>query len=167
MCRVDSQIFKWPLHFLIQIIVLAACLQKTGGFARNWPLAHAKFAYDWPPVACKLYPSGRQSHANCTSVAPSRMQIIPAWPPVACNMNKIGMRLAATGIQFACDCRPLGYKTRDKQTRDKKCVKGCLYIIIIFLCQHMAEKRLFWDPQVRSRVSDPILAIPSSTSIPN
>jgi hypothetical protein len=39
MCRVDSQIFKWRPYFFIQIIVLAACLQKTGGFAHNWPLA--------------------------------------------------------------------------------------------------------------------------------
>jgi hypothetical protein len=39
MCRVDSPIFKWSPHFFIKIIVLAACLQKTGGFARKWPLA--------------------------------------------------------------------------------------------------------------------------------
>jgi hypothetical protein len=44
MCRVDSQIFSWRLHFLFQKIVLAARLQKTGGFARNWPLARAKLA---------------------------------------------------------------------------------------------------------------------------
>ncbi len=49
-------------YFLNQIIVLAACLLKTGGFARNWPLAHAKFACDWRTVAYNLYPSGRQSH---------------------------------------------------------------------------------------------------------
>jgi hypothetical protein len=29
-------------YFLIQIIVLAASFQKTGGFALFWPLAHAK-----------------------------------------------------------------------------------------------------------------------------
>ncbi len=34
--------------FFIQIIVLAACLQKTGSFASNWPLARAKFASVWP-----------------------------------------------------------------------------------------------------------------------
>jgi hypothetical protein len=45
MCRESSQIFWWRLHFFIQIFVLAACLQKTGGFACNWPLASAKFAY--------------------------------------------------------------------------------------------------------------------------
>jgi hypothetical protein len=32
-CCVDSSIFQWRLHFLILTIVLAACLQKTGGFA--------------------------------------------------------------------------------------------------------------------------------------
>jgi hypothetical protein len=31
------------LHSLIKIIVLAACLQKTGGFACNWLQARAKF----------------------------------------------------------------------------------------------------------------------------
>jgi hypothetical protein len=38
-----SWIFKWHLFFFIQIIVLATCLQKTGDFARHWPLARAKF----------------------------------------------------------------------------------------------------------------------------
>jgi hypothetical protein len=38
--------------FLIQIIVFAASLQKTGSFARNWPLAHAKFASVWLCHAC-------------------------------------------------------------------------------------------------------------------
>jgi hypothetical protein len=98
MCRVDSQIFYWRLHFLIQIIVLAACLQNTAGFA------------------CKLHATSGQSHINCTRVADSRMKILLAWPPVAYNMNKIGrnlhatgghagticMRLAATRVQFAC-----------------------------------------------------------------
>jgi hypothetical protein len=86
MCCVDSQIFQWHLHFLIKIIVLTACLQKTGSFARNWPLAHAKFVL-----------SGRQLHINCTRVAASRMQMVPAWLPVACNMNKICGNLHATG----------------------------------------------------------------------
>jgi hypothetical protein len=114
MCRVDSHI----LHFLIQLIVLAACLQKTSGCACSWPLAHVKFACDWRPVTYKLYPSGRQSHINCTQVAASRMQIVPEWSPVACNgghMGTICMRLAATRVQFACAWRPLGFKTRVKQ----------------------------------------------------
>jgi hypothetical protein len=83
-------------------------------------MLNAKFACDWRLIAYNLYPSGRQSHANCTHMA-----------LVACNMNKIDgnlhvtgghagtncMRLEATQVQFACDWRPLGYKTRDKQTR--------------------------------------------------
>jgi hypothetical protein len=94
MCRIDAQIFERRVHFLIQRNVLAAYF--TGGFARNWPLAHAKFASPWQPVAYKLCPSGHQSHMNCTWVAASRMQIVPAWLPVACNMNKINRNLHAT-----------------------------------------------------------------------
>jgi hypothetical protein len=44
--NLDSQIQQRP-HFFIQIIVLAAFLQKTGGFARNWLLAREKFASIW------------------------------------------------------------------------------------------------------------------------
>jgi hypothetical protein len=44
------------------------------------------FACDWWPVTYKLYPSGRQSHANCTCAAASRMQTVPARPPVACKL---------------------------------------------------------------------------------
>jgi hypothetical protein len=86
MCRVNSYSFNWRLNFLIKLIVLAACLQKTGGFA---PLAHAKFACDWRRVAYNLYPIGCQSHANCTLVAASHMQIVSTWPPVTFNMNTI------------------------------------------------------------------------------
>ena len=40
---------------------------------------------EWPPVACKLYPSGRQLHANCNRVAASRMQISADFIHVACD----------------------------------------------------------------------------------
>ncbi len=53
-------------------------LQKTGGFALFWPLARAKIASDWRPVSLKLYLSGRQSHANCTPLAASRMHALAA-----------------------------------------------------------------------------------------
>jgi hypothetical protein len=56
----------------------------------------------WSPVAFKLYPSGRQSHAKCIRVAASRIQ----------NEKKtmeICLRLADTRVQFVCDWRPLGY----------------------------------------------------------
>jgi hypothetical protein len=36
--------------FFIQLIVLAECLQTTGGFAHNWPLARAKFTSVRPSV---------------------------------------------------------------------------------------------------------------------
>ncbi len=99
-------------------------LAKTGGFACNWLLALAASRIE-------LYPNGRQSHINCTQVATSPMQIVPALPPVVSNINKIDqslhatgghagticMRLAATRVQFACDWRPLDYMTRDKQSR--------------------------------------------------
>jgi hypothetical protein len=82
-----------------------------------------------------LHATGGQSHINCTWVAASHMQIVPQCPPVACKLyplgrqshstwiklaeKKICMRLAATRVQFACDWRQLGYKTRDKQTRSE------------------------------------------------
>jgi hypothetical protein len=135
MCLVDSQIFSWRLHFLDQTIVLAACLQKTGGFARNWPLVHAKFASDWRPIACKFYPSGRHSHANCTRVAARRMQH-------ELNRPKFFMRLAATRASFACDWRPLGYNlhatgghsvTRQETSRQEVCKRLSLHYNCIFL----------------------------------
>ncbi len=43
----------------------------------------------WPPVACSLYPRGRQSHTR--------------W----IKSMEICMRLAVTRIQFSCDLRPL------------------------------------------------------------
>ncbi len=71
-----------------------------------------------------LQPSGRQSYANCTRVAASRMQIVPAWPPVVCKFrpilfmllatgghwSTIYMRLVATQIQFICDWPPVACK---------------------------------------------------------
>jgi hypothetical protein len=71
-----------------------------------------------PPVACKLYPHGRQSHANCTRMAASRMQISANfihvscdWRPRGYNLHATGghlgtiyMPLAATRVQFICDC---------------------------------------------------------------
>ncbi len=123
MCRVDSQTFYWRLHFVHQIIAFAPCLQKTGGFARNWPPAHAKFACDWRPVAYKLYPSGRQSHATCIKSA------------------EICMRLAATQVQFTCNWRPLRYNlhatgghsvSRQETSRQEVRKRPSLYIIIIF-----------------------------------
>ncbi len=96
-------------------------MQKTSGFARNSPLAHAKLACDWQPVTYKLYLSGRKSHIICTWVAASWMQIVPVWPPVACNMNKNGRNLHATGGHAGAIC-----------------VKGHIYIIINFFSISMS-----------------------------
>jgi hypothetical protein len=52
---------------------------------------------EWPPVACKLYPIGRQSHANCTRVAASLMQISADFIHVACKWQPRGYNLHATG----------------------------------------------------------------------
>jgi hypothetical protein len=104
-----------------------------------WPLAHAKFACDWRPIAYKLYPSGRQSHINRARVVASRMQIVPVWLPVPCNVNKIGRNLHATGDPVGTICMRLAVAgVQDKIQADKKCVKGRLYIIVIF----------FWHWQV-------------------
>jgi hypothetical protein len=46
---------------------------------------------EWLPVACKLYPRGRQSHENIG------------------RFYSCCMRLAATRVQFSGDWRPLGY----------------------------------------------------------
>ncbi len=112
--------------------------------AKNWLLAHAKFACDWRPVAYKLYPSGRQSHINCTRVAASRMQIVPAWPPVACNIIKspeICMGLAATRVQFACDWAA----TRQETSRQEVCKRPSLHHNCIFLALASPHPRpCFW-----------------------
>jgi hypothetical protein len=94
--------------FLSSIIgVLAAYFQKTGGFALYWPLAHAKIACDWQPVAIILYLSGRQSHANYTRVAASRRQIIPAWPSVACKLYPRGRQSHANYTRVAASRRQI------------------------------------------------------------
>ncbi len=88
---------------------------------------------DWRPVAIKLYPSGRQSHSNCTCVADNRMQIVPTWLPVACNMNEIDRNLHATGSHVVTICmRLVAPRFQDKRQADKRYVKSWLYIIIIF-----------------------------------
>ncbi len=60
----------------------------------------------------KVYPSGHQSHANCTQVAASRMQI----PVILFLLHATGghsgticMQLLATWVHFACNCWPLRY----------------------------------------------------------
>ncbi len=85
---------------------------------------------EWPPVACKLYLSGLRSHANCTRLAASRMQISVDFIHVACdwrphsyNFHATGghsgticMWLAATRIQFECDWPPVFWKHTARTT---------------------------------------------------
>jgi hypothetical protein len=73
--------------------------------------SYAKIACDWRLVTFKLYPSGRQLHANR-----------PLWPPAAgkfpsffiyfeCDCRPCRYNFHATGVtwvQFVCNWRPLG-----------------------------------------------------------
>ncbi len=57
------------------------------------------FVTEWPPVACKLYLSGCQLHANGTRVAASCMHISAEFNHVACDWRPRGYNLYATGRQ--------------------------------------------------------------------
>jgi hypothetical protein len=83
----------------------------------------------------KLYPSGRQSHANCTCVAATRMQH-------ESKLTEICMRLVIMWVQFARDWRPLGYHfqaigghsvTRQETSRQEGCKRPFLHQNYIFL----------------------------------
>jgi hypothetical protein len=114
--------------------------------AKNWRLCTQMAA-----SACKV-----SMRLNCTRVAASCMQIVPEWPPVACKFYLRGrqshgawiklaefcMRLAAMGVQFACDWRPLGYNlhasgghsgTRKETSRQVVCRRPSLHHNYIFL----------------------------------
>ncbi len=94
--------------------------------AKNWRLCTQL-------AACKLYPSGRQSHANGNRVAASCMQHEKNQPKFACNWRPCGYNLHATGGHSGTICMPLAAtRLQDKRQADKRCVKGRLYIIIIF-----------------------------------
>ncbi len=99
---------------------------------------------EWPPVACKLYLSGRQSHANCIWVAASRMQIVHAWPPVTCKFYSCCMWLhvAAMQVQFAYDWRPLGYNlyvTGRQSHANFVCASGQYSAKSPVFCKHAAR----------------------------
>jgi hypothetical protein len=52
-------------------------MQLAASACKNWmqlAASRIQIVPAWPPVACELYPRGRQLHANCTRVAASRMQ---------------------------------------------------------------------------------------------
>ncbi len=80
-----------------------------------------------------FHATGGQSHINCTRVATSSMWIVPSWPPVACKLYPRGRQSHATWIKSAKICMWLAdTRVQDKRQADKRCVKGHLYIIIIF-----------------------------------
>jgi hypothetical protein len=67
--------------------LLSACLLSCNRVAAS----RIEIVPKWPPVACKLYPRGSQSHATFG------------------RFHSCFMPLAATRVQFACDWQPLGY----------------------------------------------------------
>ncbi len=75
------------MGFLHTSCLLVSCLVSCNRVAAS----RIQIVSKWLPVACKLYPHGRQLHANF------------------CPFYSCCMRLAATRAQFACDWRPLGY----------------------------------------------------------
>ncbi len=153
MCKICFRvalIFIVPAHFPNQI----SKGRQLNSYMHGWGcgLANAKKIYHWcktgllhtfcllvsclvplwPPVACKLYLSGRQSHANCTWVAASRMQIVPGGQSHA-NFGRFYsclMWLAATRVQFACDWQPLRcnlYATGRQSHANFACTCGQLH----------------------------------------
>ncbi len=72
-------------------------LRSKDGLLHTSCLLVSCLVTEWPPVACKLYPSGRQSHTNCTQVATSRMQISDDFILVACDWRPRGYNFHATG----------------------------------------------------------------------
>ena len=104
-----------PAHFPNQISKGRQLNSQKHG--RGCGLANdKKFNYDvkmafYTPLVCLslvLYPSGRQWHAN-------RPKFACDWRPLSYNLHETG----ATPLQ-------------DKRQADKRCVKGRLYITIIF-----------------------------------
>jgi hypothetical protein len=84
--------------------------------------AGREIMFVWWPVANKLYPGGRQSHAKIAyDCGPAVNYFFTLWQPVACKLYLSGsqsqansrrfysscMQLLATWVQFACDWRPV------------------------------------------------------------
>ncbi len=94
---------------------------------------------EWPPVACKLYPSGRQSHANDTRVAASRMQISADFSHVACDWRP-------RGYNFAFKWLPLGYNlhaTGRQSHSNFACTSDQLRAKPPAFCKH-AARTIIW-----------------------
>ncbi len=75
---------------------------------------HSKFvsivSKSRPPVACKKYQGGSQSHKNLAcSGLPAARSFSAIWQPAACKWNQDGRKPHATSAklgQFACGWRP-------------------------------------------------------------
>jgi hypothetical protein len=87
-------------------------MQLAASPCKTWirlAVSRLQIVPEWPPVTCKLYPCGRQSHAinkiegNLLRLAATRVQFECNWPPDASN---ICIGLAATREQFVCDWPP-------------------------------------------------------------
>ncbi len=91
---------------------------------------------EWPPIACKLYPSGRQSHANW--VAASRMQIVPKWPPVAWKFPLILFMLHVTGGHAGTICMQLAAT----QVQFKGTVSQDFSLLVFFINQFPPSPRV-------------------------
>ncbi len=70
-------------HFEIQKIVIAACLQKTSGFALQWRLAHAKLACHWLYQPYSIFCSVSKK-CYCTS----QIQNVSTYLRRTCDHNK-------------------------------------------------------------------------------
>jgi hypothetical protein len=91
------------------------------------------FVTEWPPFACKLYLSGHQSHANCTRVDASRIQISGDFIHVACYWRLSGYNLHATGGHSATNY--MGRQSHPKFA----CASGQLRAKPPVFCKHAAR----------------------------
>ncbi len=95
------------------------------------------------PLVCLslvLYPSGRQSHANCTSMA--ARPILFMLHATGGHAGTIFMLLAATRVQFICDWRPLVYNlyaTGRQLHENFACAGGQLRTKPPVFCKHAAR----------------------------
>ncbi len=62
---------------------------------------------------------------NCTRVAASRIQIVPAWPPVACKLRSILVALHATGGHASTICCHL-------ETIWMRLIASCMQFLPVF-----------------------------------
>ncbi len=86
--------------------------------------SHIYIVPEWPPVAYKLYPNGRQSHATWIKSIQICMQLAEMWVQFACNWRPLGYNLYVTGCHSV---------TRQETCRQEVCKRPSLHHIYIFL----------------------------------